>query len=143
MTRRNWKKTLILSALGILIGGGQGILLRYLYGMPSIQSFLVLATLFAFCDFLFAWNIERTTRSEGPGVWNSVVGRQGEVISMVGGLEAKSGTVRVNGEIWKARCRTTRAMLPGEKVRVTAREGLILRVEPIVSTQLDEEQTPA
>jgi len=128
---------ILLAALGVGIGTAQGFLLRYLYGIPSVQSFLVLAILFAFCDFLFAWNMERTTRSEGPSVWNSIVGRHGRVISTVGGLDTAAGSVKVNGEIWKARCRPTESVLPGQKIRVTARNGLVLEVEPVGSSPGD------
>jgi membrane-bound serine protease (ClpP class) len=38
------------------------------------------------------------------------------------------GTVRLRGEIWRARC--TEGAGPGEPVRVTAVDGLTLEVEP-------------
>jgi len=127
--RRDWRKLALLSALGIVIGSGQVLLLRWLYGIPSLQSFIVVALLLAIGDFLYAWNVERTTRSEGPGVWNSLVGRQARVVSAVGLPGAPAGTVRVAGELWRARCPQATTVLPGEKVRVTAREGLVLEVE--------------
>jgi len=129
MIRRNWKKVALLFVLGIALGTGPVFLLRYLYGIPSLMSFLAVALFLAICDCLYAWNVERTTRAEGPGVWNSIVGRQGTVLS--GPTGSKVGSVRVSGEIWKARCRKTTTLLPGQKVRVTARRGLVLNVEPV------------
>jgi len=129
--RRKWRKLVFLSALGVVIGSGQVFLLRHLYGIPSLQSFVAIALFLALGDFLFAWNVERTTRREGPGVWNSLVGRQGKVLSAVGSACGEAGTVRVAGEIWKARCRQATTVLPGERVLVTAREGLVLKVEPL------------
>ncbi|RPI27069.1 MAG: hypothetical protein EHM61_09755 [Acidobacteria bacterium] len=138
--RRKWRKLVLLLALGVVIGSGQVFLLRRFYGIPSVQSFILVALLLAICDFLYAWNVERTTRSEGPGVWNSIVGRQGKVVSAVGRPPGQTGTVRVNGEIWKARCQQMGTALPGERVRVTAREGLVLRVEPIGSRSTNQDE---
>ncbi len=38
------------------------------------------------------------------------------------------GHVRVQGELWRARCETGAA--PGERVRIVGRDGLTLEVEP-------------
>ena len=42
-----------------------------------------------------------------------------------------AGTVRVRGEIWKARCEAGAA--PGDAVRILAVDGLTLAVEPALS----------
>ena len=41
----------------------------------------------------------------------------------------KTGFVRFHGEYWKAQSNTT--VVPGQKVKITRREGLLLFVEPI------------
>jgi len=135
---RKWGKLALLLSLGVVIGSAQALLLRHLYGIPSAQAFITIALLLAICDFLFAWNVERTTRREGPELWNSIVGRQGAVLSAPGGPRGEAGTVRVGGEIWKARCRLATRVLPGQKVVVTGRDGLVLEVEPLLS---DREQS--
>jgi membrane-bound serine protease (ClpP class) len=53
-----------------------------------------------------------------------MIGVEGEVIDWSG----DSGHVRVLGEIWIARA--NRALLPSDKVRIVARQGLTLTVEP-------------
>lgn len=131
LLQRRWKRLLLLSLLGIVIGTVEVILLRRWYGIPSLQAFLAVAILLAIGDFLFALGVERTTRREGPELWNSLVGRHGEVISPIGSAPGLEGRVRVAGEIWKARGRKGAGVVPpGEKVLVTARDRLVLEVEP-------------
>jgi len=43
--------------------------------------------------------------------------------------ESPEGTIRIKGEMWLARA--SRPMRPGEQIRVVAREGLLLTVEPM------------
>jgi membrane-bound serine protease (ClpP class) len=53
-----------------------------------------------------------------------MIGAEGEIIDWDG----EQGHVRVFGEIWNAR--SDRALAPNHKVRITARKGLTLTVEP-------------
>ena len=53
----------------------------------------------------------------------ALIGANGEAVSWQDG----EGRVRVNGEIWLARA--DRPLAPGSRVRVVARDGLVLRVE--------------
>jgi membrane-bound serine protease (ClpP class) len=55
----------------------------------------------------------------------ALLGAEGECI-IWRGIE---GRVRVNGEVWRARA--DEALLPGTRLRVVGREGLVLVVEPI------------
>jgi membrane-bound serine protease (ClpP class) len=54
-------------------------------------------------------------------------GLVGEVGEVVGACEP-TGRVRVKGELWQARCATP--AIVGQRVRVTAVDGLTLEVEP-------------
>lgn len=54
-----------------------------------------------------------------------MIGITGEVVSWSGG----TGRVHVHGEIWSAR--SDHALIPGQKIRVIARSGLQLAVEPM------------
>lgn len=54
----------------------------------------------------------------------ALIGAEGEVVDW----EATAGRVRVNGEIWQARCR--HPLPPGTRIKVADREGLILTVKP-------------
>jgi membrane protein implicated in regulation of membrane protease activity len=54
------------------------------------------------------------------------VGRHGVVVE--GFDERGDGAVRVGGETWRARS-PRRDLRPGDRVRITARDGLVLRVE--------------
>ncbi len=55
----------------------------------------------------------------------AILGAEGEVV----GWQGERGRVRVGGELWEARA--DRLLLPGTTVRVIARKGLVLTVEPI------------
>jgi membrane-bound serine protease (ClpP class) len=55
----------------------------------------------------------------------ALLGASGEVVSACRPV----GRVRVHGEVWQARC--DRGADAGDRVRVVAREGLVLVVEPV------------
>jgi membrane-bound serine protease (ClpP class) len=55
----------------------------------------------------------------------AMIGAEGDTVEWRG----SEGRIRVKGEIWRARA--DRPMRPGDPVRVVAREGLILTVEPM------------
>ena len=42
---------------------------------------------------------------------------------------ADKGVVRVRGEFWQARCPLGQQLQPGDRVRITGRDGLVLVVE--------------
>ena len=72
---------------------------------------------------LFVWN--RTVRSRRRSVGaQTLIGR----IAVVSATCDPEGQVRLEGEIWHARC--AGAAVAGEQVRVVGREGLTLLVEP-------------
>jgi membrane-bound serine protease (ClpP class) len=54
-----------------------------------------------------------------------LLGAEGEAVAWQG----EEGRVRVNGEIWRARA--SRPLEPGNRVKVTERQGLMLTVEPM------------
>jgi membrane-bound serine protease (ClpP class) len=55
----------------------------------------------------------------------AMIGAEGDTVEWRG----SEGRIRVKGEIWRAQA--GRSMQPGDPVRVVAREGLILTVEPL------------
>ncbi len=55
----------------------------------------------------------------------ALLGAPGEIVAWEGG----QGRVRVRGEIWRARAEAP--LLPGASVKVVARDGLVLIVEPV------------
>jgi membrane-bound serine protease (ClpP class) len=55
----------------------------------------------------------------------AMIGAKGDAVEW----RKSEGTIRVKGEIWRARA--SRPLRPGEHIRVVAREGLILTVEPM------------
>ncbi|HEX7171353.1 MAG TPA: NfeD family protein [Candidatus Limnocylindria bacterium] len=69
----------------------------------------------------WAWS-RRGAAKVGP---ETVLGQIGRVVTDCRPL----GTVRVKGEIWRARCDTGAGM--GTRVRVTGRDELVLQVEPL------------
>lgn len=90
--------------------------------------------LVAFIVLLPVWVLElvfwsRTVRGRRRVVGaETMIGRHALVISPC----RPSGQVRLDGEIWHARCEGEAGS--GDTVRVTALEGLTLVVEPIVPT---------
>jgi membrane-bound serine protease (ClpP class) len=73
---------------------------------------------------LFLWN--RTVRGRRPAVGaETLIGLEAEVLSAC----RPDGQVRLNGEIWDARC--TGGAAEGETVRVVGRRGLTLLVERV------------
>lgn len=73
---------------------------------------------------LFLWN--RTVRGRRPTVGaETLIGSQARVLSACD----PDGQVRLDGEIWDARCLAGAA--EGETVRVVGRSGLTLLVEPV------------
>ena len=94
-----------------------------LFLLPSPWNFVGLAiSLALFFPELFAWN--RTVRGR-----NHVVGAQTLIGSEATVLEPcrPKGQVRVQGEIWEARCEGGADR--GESVRIVGRDGLVLLVE--------------
>lgn len=80
---------------------------------------------------LFIWN--RTVRGRRKAVGSqALIGR----IAVVSATCDPEGQVRLEGEIWHARC--TGAAGVGQQVRVVGREGLTLLVEP-ASREADSE----
>jgi membrane protein implicated in regulation of membrane protease activity len=71
--------------------------------------------------FFWIWLSRRRRIRAGP---EALIGARGEVVVPC----RPTGQVRVGGELWQARCEA--GVERGELVRVTAREGLMLFVEP-------------
>ena len=88
----------------------------------NVVAFLVLLPLWVL--ELFGWNrtTKRYRRSVGA---QTLIGR--EAVVSVPCMPV--GQVRLDGEIWEARCEAGAAT--GDRVRVTGRDGLTLIVEPI------------
>ena len=58
---------------------------------------------------------------------DAIIGRIG-VVSETIDAETNTGRVAIDGDDWKAECRTTNIINKGEKVKVVSRESLILTV---------------
>ena len=89
-------------------------------------AFLVLLPLWVL--ELFAWN--RTTKRHKKAVGaQTLIGRE----AVVSVPCRPVGQVRLDGEIWEARCEAGAGT--GERVRVTGRKRLTLIVEPVAQAQ--------
>jgi membrane-bound serine protease (ClpP class) len=89
--------------------------------MPLIVAIAaVSAGIFLFAVVMMMRSRERAVVS-GP---EEMIGLNGEVVSWSG----HAGRVRTHGEIWQARAAAVLA--PGSRVRVAARDGLVLEVKP-------------
>ena len=88
----------------------------------NVVAFLVLLPIWVL--ELFGWNrtTKRYRRSVGA---ETLIGR--EAVVSVPCMPV--GQVRLDGEIWEARCEA--GARTGERVRITGREGLTLVVEPV------------
>ena len=95
-----------------------------LFFLPTPWSYLVVlgavvlesAEVWFWIRFLRRYRV--TTGAEG------LVGERAEVVEACD----PAGRVRVRGELWRARCTTP--AIPGQRMRVTAVDGLTLEVEP-------------
>jgi len=98
-----------------------------LFVLPSPWNFVALGAgiLLGFGELAF-WN--RTVRARrrvvGP---QTLIGRDAVVSTPC----APDGQVRIDGELWEARCDAGAAV--GDTVRIVGREGLTLLVEPVSS----------
>lgn len=88
----------------------------------NLIAFLVLLPLWVL--ELFGWN--RTTKRHRKAVGaETLIGREAVVSEPCRPV----GQVRLDGEIWEARCDAGAS--PGDRVRITGRQRLTLIVEPI------------
>lgn len=101
-----------------------GIMLALLV-VPAPWSVVVVigAAIIEFAETAFSVWISRRGRPR-VGV-ETLVGATGRVVTDCLPL----GTVRIGGEVWRARCE--RGARRGERVRVRGRDGLVLVVEPV------------
>jgi membrane protein implicated in regulation of membrane protease activity len=95
-----------------------------LFLLPSPWSWIgfLVTTMFWFVELL-AWNRTVKHRRRVVGA-QTLIGRDATVTEPC----HPSGQVRLNGEIWEARCDA--GADPGDTVRVVARDDLTLVVEP-------------
>lgn len=101
----------------------------YGISLPLIGSFAVITTLILV--LVVGMAIKSRQRPVVSGS-EQLIGTEGIAI----GAFDHDGSVRVHGEVWRAR--TDRMLNEGQSVRVTGREGLTLRVTPVT---VNEEQT--
>ena len=101
----------------------------YGISLPLIGSFAVITTLTLV--LVVGMAIKSRQRPVVSGS-EQLIGTEGIAI----GAFDHDGSVRVHGEVWRAR--TDRMLNEGQSVRVTGREGLTLRVTPVT---VNEEQT--
>jgi membrane protein implicated in regulation of membrane protease activity len=87
----------------------------------NLVAFLVVLPLWVL--ELFGWNRTMKNRRRVVGA-ETLIGREAVVTEPCRPL----GQVRLNGEIWEARCAAGAS--PGDRVRVVARNDLTLVVEP-------------
>jgi membrane-bound serine protease (ClpP class) len=89
---------------------------------PLAVALIVVAALIEISQNVFwFWYSKRKRPLVGP---EALLGATAQVV----GECRPRGTVRLQGELWQARCRAGAA--PGERVRVVALNGLTLDVEP-------------
>ena len=88
----------------------------------NLVGFLVVIPLWVL--ELFGWNRKVKDRRKAVGA-ETLIGREAVVSQPC----RPTGQVRLNGEIWEARC--VAGVSPGDRVRVVGRDGLTLVVEPL------------
>jgi membrane-bound serine protease (ClpP class) len=112
--------SLFLGSIMLFRTGDNG-LARLSWGV--IIPAVVITTLF----FLFIIGLGLRAQRARPSTGSEgMIGETGEAISELNPF----GSVRVRGEIWKAKSLNT-AIQPGEKIKVTAVQNLTLQVEPV------------
>ncbi|MEM7412197.1 MAG: NfeD family protein [Myxococcota bacterium] len=115
---------LVLAFLGIVLLILVAFLLAAIIAGVGMAELMGLAA-----EKLFDLLVPRRKTGLGP---EGLIGERGTVIEMPGPSSTDGearGSVRLGGEIWKARCSSDAQMTPGDPVRVVAVEGLLLVVE--------------
>lgn len=120
--------------LSLALGGFTGLLLwaavRRVYPLDPWWIILAVMALFAVSDFIAGWKNDRANERQDIQPSNSLRGSQAIVQSQFTAVASGyQGRVQVAGESWKA-C-SAQALAPGDKVRIIAREGLMLRVQAL------------
>lgn len=86
--------------------------------------------LFGLGDLLAGWRNDRANERGEIELHNGICGShavvQSEFTPQAGSYQ---GRVRLAGESWRAR--SSQPLVTGDKVRVVAREGLLLQVQPL------------
>lgn len=100
---------------------GFGIALEVITGMALIAGGIMA---------LLIWLAVRAWRNPVVSGDQAILGAHGEALEPI---DPGSGTVHLMGERWQARSESP--LEPGTKVRVTRRDGLVLRVEPESKTE--------
>ena len=128
MTAEAFTPTIGVLGIGGAIAFALGSLFLFKGPIPELRlSFGVVATAAGLSIAFFVVALGAALRSRrgrvaiGP---TTLVGAPGRVVSWSGGR----GLVQAQGEDWQAR--GPQALSPGQRVRVTAREGIALIVEP-------------
>jgi membrane-bound serine protease (ClpP class) len=99
------------------------VLLLFLLPWPwNLIAFLVIVPLWVL--ELFGWNRKVKNRRKAVGA-ETLIGKQAVVTTDC----RPSGQVRLEGEIWEARCDAGASV--GDNVRVIGRNGLVLVVTPV------------
>ena len=88
----------------------------------NIVGFAICLVLFLCEGYLWNRTVKGRRSAVGP---QTLIGQEAQVVSPC----RPDGQVRLDGEIWEARCAA--GANPGERVRVVARENLTLVVERI------------
>jgi membrane protein implicated in regulation of membrane protease activity len=118
--RDDAKRTAVVERTGMLIILAV-VLLLVLSSPWNLIAFLVIVPLWVL--ELFGWNRTVKHRRKAVGA-ETLIGREAVVSTDC----RPSGQVRLDGEIWEAHCDLGAAA--GDKVRVVARDGLVLVVRP-------------
>jgi membrane-bound ClpP family serine protease len=101
-----------------------GAILLAIYVLPSPWGWLAVfgAAIVELAEvFFWIWVSRRRAIRMGP---EALIGAYGEAVTSC----RPEGQVRIAGELWQAR--SSNGVDPGDRVRVLAREGLTLYVEP-------------
>ena len=114
--------------IGGVIAFGIGSFMMFHTGVPGFElSLAVVAAATAVTAVLFLLVIGMLLRSRKRPVVTgkeALLGAEGEALAW----QQEEGSVRVLGEIWRAR--SVRPLAPGTRVKVVNRDGLVLFVEP-------------
>ncbi len=99
-------------------------------GSPAVHPLLALVV--SGLTFGFFWVAARKTLeaelTRPTHDLNALIGETGEVRTAINPESGEEGTVQVAGELWTARSRSP--LSPGTPVRIVARDGFVLEVEP-------------
>ena len=99
----------------------------------QVLVFVIASVISVFCVRPFVVRYLHPNHSDRPSNADALIGREGIVIEAI--RPDRDGYVKVDGDEWRAVAKDNGSIAKGERVRIVARESIIVTVELISQNQ--------